>query len=82
MNIDTAAGEGTEMKGRFKETLGTATADSALQQDGLTDQAFGRARQSFGALRDFMRNQPLAAAAVVGVLGLALFRNGRRTRNR
>ena len=79
MNIDTLAGEGTEVKGRFKETLGTATKDPALQQDGLADQLFGRARQGFGALRDFARNQPLVAAAVVAAVGFALFR-GRRNR--
>jgi uncharacterized protein YjbJ (UPF0337 family) len=77
MNIDTLAGEGTEMKGRFKETLGTATADPALRQDGLADQVFGKTRQSFGALRDFARNQPVVAAAVLGAIGLALFRSRR-----
>ena len=79
MNIDTLAGEGTEVKGRFKETLGTATNDPALQQDGLTDQLFGRARQGFGALRDLARNQPLVAAAIVAAIGFALF-SGRRNR--
>jgi uncharacterized protein YjbJ (UPF0337 family) len=77
MNIDTLAGEGTEVKGRFKETLGTATNDPALQQDGVVDQMAGRARQGFGALRDFARNQPLAAAALVGVLGISLIRGMR-----
>jgi uncharacterized protein YjbJ (UPF0337 family) len=80
VNIDTLAGEGTEVKGRFKETLGTATADPALRQDGLADQLSGRTRQGFGALRDFARTQPLMAAAAIGVLGLALFRGRRRYR--
>ncbi len=75
MNIDTLAGEGTEMKGRLKESLGTATADPVLQQDGRTDQIFGRARQGFGSLRDFARYQPVAAAAFVGAIGFTLFRS-------
>jgi uncharacterized protein YjbJ (UPF0337 family) len=79
MNIDTLAGEGTEMKGRFKESLGTATADPALEQDGLADQLFRQIRQGFGALRDFARNQPIAAAAVLGAIGFALFRSRRGT---
>jgi len=74
MNIDTLAGEGTEAKGRLKESLGAATADPALQQDGIADQIFGRARQGFGALRDFARNQPVAAAAIASAIGFALFR--------
>jgi len=82
MNIDTLAGEGTEMKGRIKESLGTATADSTLQQDGFTDQVFGRTRQGFGALRDFVRNQPVVAAAVLGAIGFALFRSSVRSHSR
>jgi uncharacterized protein YjbJ (UPF0337 family) len=80
MNIDTLAGEGTELKGRFKESLGTATADPALQQAGIADHVFGLARQGFGAVRDFVRAQPVAAAAALGALGLALFRGRRGNR--
>jgi uncharacterized protein YjbJ (UPF0337 family) len=72
MNIDTLAGEGTDIKGRFKESLGDATGDSALQQDGIADQLSGNVRKGIGALRDFARNQPLTAAAVAGVLGYAM----------
>jgi uncharacterized protein YjbJ (UPF0337 family) len=80
MNIDTLAGQGAEVKGRFRETLGTATADAALEQDGIADQLFGRARQGFGALRDFARNQPIAAAAIASAIGFALFRGRRGNR--
>jgi uncharacterized protein YjbJ (UPF0337 family) len=80
MNIDTLAGEGTELKGRFKEGLGEAVGDPALQRDGIADQVAGSTRQAFGALRDFARDQPLVAAALVLVVGFALFggvsRNG------
>ena len=40
MNIDTIAGEGTELKGQFKQALGDATADPKLQQDGVVDQLY------------------------------------------
>lgn len=71
MNIDTIAGEGTELKGQFKQALGDATADPKLRQDGVVDQFSGQARQGVGAVRDFVRNQPVLAA-VVGALALAL----------
>ena len=71
MNIDTIAGEGTELKDQFKQALDDGTADSTLQQDGVVDQLFGQARQGLGAVRDFVRNQPIVAVAV-GALALAL----------
>ncbi len=72
MNIDTVAGEGVDLKGRFKESLGNAIGDTALQQDGLADQIAGNVRKGFGSLRDFARNQPFAAAAAAGVVAIAL----------
>ena len=57
MNIDTVAGECTVAKGRFKESLGTATRDPLLQRDGIADQVSGTMRQAFGGLRDFV-NKP------------------------
>jgi uncharacterized protein YjbJ (UPF0337 family) len=77
MNIDTLAGEGTELKGKFKESLGNAAGDPALQRDGMADQVSGNARKSFGALRDFVRDQPLAALALVGLVGFALLNSSR-----
>lgn len=77
MNIDTLAGEGTNLKGRFKETLGDAAGDPGLQRDGIADQISGNARKGVGALRDFARKQPLAAIAVAGLLGYAFLRNSR-----
>lgn len=80
MNIDTVAGQGTELKGQFKEAFGDATADPALRQDGVVDQFSGQARQGFGAVRDFVQRQPVVAA-VVGALALALLGGlGRRSR--
>lgn len=73
MNIDTVAGEGTELKGKIKEGLGNATGDPALRQEGMTNQVSGNVRKAFGELRDFVREQPVAAAVIAGLVGLALF---------
>ncbi len=73
MNIDTIAGEGAAAKGRIKESLGAATGDQLLENEGITDQIAGGLRKAFGAARDFVRNQPLAAAAIAGILGASLF---------
>jgi uncharacterized protein YjbJ (UPF0337 family) len=77
MNIDSVVGEGTEMKGKFKESLGEVTGDRELQSEGVADQLSGQVRQGFGALRDFVRDQPLAAAAIAGVIGFALLQGSR-----
>jgi uncharacterized protein YjbJ (UPF0337 family) len=78
MNIDTIAGEGTNLKGRFKETLGDATNDPALRQDGMADQISGTARKAIGDLRDFAERQPLVAAAAAVLIGFALLGGLRR----
>ena len=75
MNIDTLAGEGTNMKGKFKQGLGDATGDPALRQDGMADQLSGNVRKGVGAVRDFARQQPVATAAAAGLFGLALLRS-------
>lgn len=72
MNIDTLAGEGTDIKGRMKESLGDAIGDRELQREGVADQFAGNARRAFGALRDLVRSQPLAATAVAAVVGMVL----------
>ena len=72
MNIDTIAGEGTTAKGRM-ESIGDATGDPVLAQDGIADQLSGNVRQAFGAVRDFARSQPLLTAAIAGLIGASLF---------
>jgi uncharacterized protein YjbJ (UPF0337 family) len=74
MNIDTLAGEGTNMKGKFKQGLGDATGDPALRQDGMADQLSGNVRKGVGAVRDFARQQPIATAAAAGLFGFALLK--------
>jgi uncharacterized protein YjbJ (UPF0337 family) len=79
MNLDTIAGEGTNLKGRIKESLGDAVGDPVLRQDGASDQIEGNARKTLGALKDFIRDRPIAAAAGALVLGGLLFGGFRRT---
>src|SRR5206468_11051013 len=78
MNIDTIAGEGTTAKGRFKESIGTATGDPVLQNDGMADQLSGNVRQAFGAVRDFAKAQPLLTAVIASAIGATLFGGLRR----
>lgn len=80
MNIDTIAGEGTTAKGRIKESIGTATGDPVLQQDGVADQLSGSIRQAFGSVRDFARRQPLLTAGIAALIGASLFTGARRRR--
>jgi uncharacterized protein YjbJ (UPF0337 family) len=81
MNIDTLAGEGTNLKGRFKESLGSAVGDRELQSDGAADQVSGNARKLFGSLRDFVRDQPVIAGVAALAVGAALT-GGLRSRRR
>lgn len=78
MNIDTIAGQGTSAKGRIKESIGTATGDPVLEQDGLADELSGKIRQAVGAVRDFARAQPLLTAIIAGVIGVSFFAGARR----
>lgn len=75
MNIDTLAGEGTQMKGDLKTSLGRATGDQKLQQDGAVDQLSGGMRKGVGAVRDFARQQPVATAAAAALFGFGLLRS-------
>ncbi len=87
MNEDKLAGEGRDVVGKVKETAGDITGDTALQGEGLVDQLSGKAQKIVGAARDalaadgepladkarrFVRERPYAAAALAGVVGLAI----------
>ncbi|WP_205481219.1 CsbD family protein [Sphingomonas arenae] len=74
MNIDTLAGEGTQMKGNFKSALGDATGDPKLRQDGAADQLSGGVRKGVGAVRDFAKRQPVATAAAAALFGFGLLK--------
>lgn len=86
MNSTTLEGQGQNLTGNVKETIGKATGDDELQGKGTADQIAGNAKQVIGAAKDavanpgplvdkakaFARERPWATAALVGTLGIAL----------
>ena len=80
MNDDRLEGAGRDFKGKVKETIGDATQDPALQQEGLADQIAGKSQKALGAAKDFARERPFAFAALAGVVGVAVLNTlrGRR----
>ena len=86
MNDDTAKGIGTDFGGKVKETAGDLTGDNQLKGEGLADQISGKATKAIAAAKDaignpgplmdrakgFARQRPFAAAALAGVIGVAL----------
>jgi uncharacterized protein YjbJ (UPF0337 family) len=86
MNTTTIKGDAQDLTGTVKQAAGNATGDQSLKGEGLTDQLVGNAKQIAGAAKDAIANpapvvdkakgfaqaRPFAAAALVGVVGLAL----------
>ncbi len=87
MNTDTLAGAATDFTGKAKETLGGAVGDKSLQNEGVADQLSGTVQKTVGQVKDvaqenirplidyvrqFSKERPFAAAAVAGVLGIAV----------
>ncbi|BCA62033.1 CsbD-like [Sphingomonas sp. HMP9] len=87
MNTDTLSGAATDTSGKIKETLGGALGDKSLQSEGVADQLSGTVQKTVGQAKDvveenirplvdyvrqFSKERPFAAAAVAGVLGIAL----------
>ncbi|MFN3434117.1 MAG: CsbD family protein [Sphingomonas sp.] len=87
MNQDQIEGTATDVTGKVKETLGQATGDAQTQNAGLADQISGKVQKTFGdtketvarnaapladKARKFANERPFAAAALAGVVGLAI----------
>lgn len=87
MNTDTLTGAATDVGGKLKEGLGAATGDKTLREEGKADQLGGKVQQRYGEAKDtiedtlrpvidqvrqFVRDRPFAAAALGGVLGIAV----------
>ena len=72
MNSDTLEGQATNVGGQIKEVAGKALGDEQLQGAGIADQWTGIAQNAVGKARDFARDRPFAAAALAGVVGLAV----------
>ena len=87
MNTTTIKGQGENLGGSVKETVGKVTGDKSLETQGIADQITGSAKQIAGAAKDVIANpgstvekakgfaqaRPYATAAAVGVIGLAIF---------
>ena len=72
MNSDTFIGQSKNVTGQIEEVAGKAIGDEQLQGSGVADQISGTLQNAFGKARDFARERPFAAAALGGVIGLAL----------
>ena len=88
-NEDKLAGAGREVVGRVEQAAGDLTGNVSLKADGLADQIGGNLSQLLGSARDligagvdrlpegarrFVRQRPVASAAIAGVAALALFK--------
>ena len=87
MNTETLSGAATDVSGKVKETLGGAIGDKSLQSEGAVDQLTGTVQKTVGQAKDvveenirplvdyvrqFSKERPFTAAAVAGVLGIAV----------
>lgn len=87
MNQDILEGATDKLGGKLKETVGSVIGDTSLQTDGVVDQVSGSIQKAIGEaidaveegirplidnMRQFSRDRPFTAAAVAGVLGIAL----------
>lgn len=93
MNSDTVTGEGRNLLGKAKEAVGEVTGDGRMRADGIGDQLGGNLQSMLGAARDainagverlpaparrFVRERPVASAAIAGVASLFLLKMLRR----
>ena len=87
MNSDTLIGNGRDVAGKVKEGVGVATGDRTLETEGKADQLGAQMQKGYGAAKDavlngsgplvdkartFAKDRPFAAAALAGVVGLAI----------
>lgn len=80
---DYATGATNSTVGSVKETVGAATGDRSLQAGGVVDQIKGAVQKGLapgvdgqpevvGKAKQFAKDRPWAAAALVGVVGMAV----------
>ena len=86
MNKDTLTGSGRDLGGQAKEAAGKVTGDSELEGAGKADQLSGKVQNLAGSVSEalggkgplvdkakgFAKQRPFAAAALAGVVGIAL----------
>lgn len=87
MNQDQIEGTTSDLTGKVKESFGDATGDTQTQNAGVADQISGKVQKTIGDTREtvartaapladkarkFANDRPWAAAALAGVVGLAI----------
>lgn len=87
MDKNIVSGKGRGLKGWIKQNLGSAIGDRSLKIEGIAEQAGGKVQALAGSARDrlakdaplvtekasrFLRNRPIASAAALGVVALAI----------
>lgn len=87
MNQDQIEGATTDFTGKVKESFGNATGDTQTQNAGVADQVSGKVQKTIGdtketvanaaapladKARKFANDRPWTAAALAGVVGLAI----------
>jgi uncharacterized protein YjbJ (UPF0337 family) len=72
VNSDTFIGQSKNFTGQVKEVAGKAVGDEQMRGSGIADQVSGNLQNAYGKARDFARDRPLTAAALAGVVGLAI----------
>ena len=83
MNTDIIEGNVRDATGTAKQAIGDATGDESLREQGLIDQATGKAKAMLGEAKDVAapavekvrteaRNRPWATALAAGVIGVAV----------
>ena len=74
MDSDRIIGAGKKMAGDVQEGVGNLVGDNRTQAQGKANQAKGEVQNQIGQLEDYIRDQPLTAAAIAVGFGWLLGR--------
>ena len=69
MDSDRIIGAGKQAAGEVQEGIGSLIGDSRTQARGQANQMKGEAQNQIGQLEDYIRDQPLTAAAIAVGIG-------------
>jgi len=74
MESDRIIGAGKKTAGEVQEGIGSLVGDADTQASGKANQLKGEAQNQIGQLEDYIRDQPLTAAAIAVGFGWLLGR--------
>ncbi|MBB5694142.1 CsbD family protein [Roseomonas sp. GCM10028921] len=74
MDSDRIIGAGKQAAGDVQEGIGSLIGDNRTQAKGQVNQVKGQAQNQIGQLEDYIRDQPLTAAAIAVGFGWLLGR--------